>query len=159
MIKDKIKTREALKKIVSRLKKERKTVVFTNGCFDILHAGHVTYLEEAKKEGDILIVALNSDSSVRTLKGRGRPVVNQNERSMVLAALDSVDFVTVFEEDDPAAIIKALGPDVIVKGADWRKDEIIGGDYVKKSGGRVATAPIYKGLSTTSLIKKIKRLR
>lgn len=159
MIKDKIKTKEALKKIVSRLKKERKTVVFTNGCFDILHAGHVTYLEEAKREGDVLIVALNSDSSVRRLKGKGRPVVNQKERSMVLAALDSVDFVTVFEEDDPAAIIKALGPDVIVKGADWRKGEIIGGDYVKKRGGRAATARLYKGLSTTFLIKKIKRLR
>lgn len=157
MIEEKIKTRAALKDILSSLKKENRTVVFTNGCFDILHAGHVTYLEEAKKHGDILVVAVNSDNSAKRLKGEGRPLVNQDDRMKILASLESVNFVTSFKEDDPAAIVKELGPDIIVKGSDWKEDEIIGGEDVKKRGGKVVTIPFYKDYSTTLLMKRIKK--
>lgn len=158
MTKDKIKTVNTLKDILSRLKKQKKSIVFTNGCFDILHVGHVTYLENAKREGDILVVAVNSDDSLRRLKGEGRPIVNQDDRMKILAALESVDFVISFEEDDPASMVKRLNPDVIVKGSDWKEDEVIGGEYVKKMGGKVVTIPLCEGYSTTSLIEKIKRL-
>lgn len=156
MIEEKIKTKDNLKEILSGLKKQNKTIVFTNGCFDILHVGHVTYLEEAKKHGDILVVAINSDASARRLKGQGRPIVSQKDRMKILASLESVDFVTVFNEDNPASIVKELNPDVIAKGADWKADEIIGGEYVRKRGGKIVTIPFYKGYSTTDLLEKIK---
>lgn len=159
MIKEKIKSSKELKNILSSLKDKNKRVVFTNGCFDLIHAGHVAYLEGAKGHGDILVVAVNSDSSVKRLKGAGRPIVGLNDRMKIVAALESVDFVTFFEEDDPFAIVKELNPDVIVKGADWKEDEIIGGSYVRGMGGKVATIPFLKGYSTTSIIKKIKELK
>ena len=157
MTQDKIKTLDGLKDILSALRKGQKRIVFTNGCFDILHVGHVTYLEEAKKQGDILVVAVNSDDSLKRLKGKGRPVVNQNDRMKMLAALESVDYVIIFKEDNPASIVEDLKPDVIVKGSDWKEDEIIGAESVKKGGGKVITIPISQGYSTTALLKKIKK--
>ncbi|MFH1752610.1 MAG: D-glycero-beta-D-manno-heptose 1-phosphate adenylyltransferase [Candidatus Omnitrophota bacterium] len=159
MIDDKIKDAKKLKRELSHLKRDGRSIVFTNGCFDILHAGHVTYLEEAKKQGDVLIVAVNSDRSVKRIKGPGRPITSETDRMKILAALESVDFVTKFSEDDPGAIVEKLDPDVIVKGADWKKDEIIGARHVMKSGGRVKTIPFLKGYSTTALLKKVKRSR
>lgn len=159
MIKDKIKSLRELKSILSSLKKKGKKVVFTNGCFDLIHAGHAAYLESAKALGDILVVAVNSDRSVKRLKGQGRPVVGLNDRLKIVASLEPVDFVTSFEEDDPLAIVKELNPDVIVKGGDWKEDEIIGGSYVEKTGGKVMTIPFLEGYSTTAIIKKIKELK
>jgi len=159
MTQDKIKTLDGLKDTLSALRKEQKRIVFTNGCFDILHVGHVAYLEEAKKEGDILVVAVNSDDSLKRLKGKGRPVVNQNDRMKMLAALESVDYVVIFKEDNPASIVEDLKPDVIVKGSDWKEDKIIGGESVKKRGGKVITIPISQGYSTTALLEKIKKIQ
>ncbi len=158
MIEGKIKKLDVLKNILSDFKKQNKSIVFTNGCFDILHVGHVLYLEDAKREGEILVVAVNSDSSTKRLKGKNRPLVNQNDRMRILASLEAVDFVTVFDEDTPEAIVKELNPDVIVKGSDWKEDEIIGGDFVKRKGGKVVTVPFRKDYSTSSLIKKVKGL-
>jgi len=152
----KIVSRARLKKLLKN--RRSKTVVFTNGCFDILHAGHVTYLAAAKKKGDILVVGLNSDASVRRLKGRGRPVTSQQDRAIVLAALACVDFITIFEEDTPLDLIKALCPDVLVKGGDWKKTQIIGASCVSSCGGRVLTLPFIKGRSTSGLLKRIKTL-
>ncbi len=159
MIEDKIKDVEKLKTELSLLKKEGKSIVFTNGCFDILHVGHVSYLEEAKRQGDVLVVAINSDISVERLKGTGRPILSEGDRSKILAALESVDFVTIFGQDDPASIVTELDPDVIVKGSDWKEEEIIGAKHVKNSGGRVVSIPFLKGYSTTDLINKNKGLK
>ena len=146
----------ALARIVSGLRKRKKITVFTNGCFDILHAGHVRYLKRARKLGDALIIGLNSDSSVRAIKGRFRPINREADRATVLSALSFVDYVTIFSESTPEKLIKALRPDVIVKGADWKLDEIAGSDFVRSYGGRVARIPFVKGYSTTSVIKKMK---
>ena len=151
----KVKNLPALLQIIRRYKKQGKSIVFTNGCFDLLHLGHVTYLERAKSKGDLLIVAINSDRSVRTLKGRERPLVPQSERGRVLAGLSSVDYVTIFDEPTPLSLIRALEPDVLVKGADWKKDSIVGSDVVKHRGGKVITIPVVKGISTTQIIKRI----
>ena len=151
----KVKNLPALLRIVRRFKKQGKRIVFTNGCFDLLHLGHVSYLEQAKSKGDFLIVAINSDRSMRALKGRGRPLVPQSERARVLAGLSSVDYVTIFNEPTPLSLIQALKPDVLVKGADWKKDNIVGSDVVKRSGGKVVTVPVVKGVSTTQIIKRI----
>lgn len=156
MTRSKIMVSKELSGVLSAFKKERKTVVFTNGCFDILHLGHATYLEEARKLGDILVVGINSDASVRRIKGGGRPIMGQDDRAGVLSALRSVDYVTIFDEDDPGALIRELGPDIIVKGSDWKESEIIGGDYVKGRGGKVVTIPFLDGYSTTALIDKIR---
>ena len=158
MIEEKIKTATILKKILSGLKRRNKKIVFTNGCFDILHPGHVKYLEKAKSKGDLLVVAVNSDDSAKRVKGKGRPIVRCKARMKVLAALESVDFVTWFKEDNPYSIVRKLAPDVLVNGADWREDEIIGAKFVKDKGGRVVTVPIIKGYSTTKILKKIKKL-
>jgi rfaE bifunctional protein nucleotidyltransferase chain/domain len=155
MIDNKIKNASALKNTLLSLKNKGKRVVFTNGCFDILHYGHVKYLQDAKNKGDILIVAVNSDSSVRKLKGRSRPVVGEKDRMRVLAALESVDFVTIFGEDTPLKLIKSLRPDVLVKGGDWDKKDIIGGDLVESWGGKVISLPYVKNQSTTNIIDKI----
>jgi len=128
-------------------------LVFTNGCFDILHAGHVLYLEQAKALGDILIVGLNSDASVKRLKGESRPVNSQQNRSIVLAALAAVDYVIVFDEETPYELIKAIQPDVLVKGGDWSEDSIVGADIVKAKGGEVISLPFWEGLSTTNILK------
>ena len=151
----KITPRNELKATVDRLKREGKKVVFTNGCFDILHAGHTRYLREARKLGDALILALNSDSSVRSLKGPMRPIVPEAERAEVVASLDSVDYVTVFDELTPLELIEFLRPDVIVKGGDWAEKDIVGAETVRKWGGRVAIMPQIEGASTTNIIDKV----
>ena len=151
----KITPRNELKAKVDRLKREGKKVVFTNGCFDILHAGHTRYLREARKLGDALILALNSDSSVRSIKGPMRPIVPEAERAEVVAALDSVDYVTVFDELTPLELIEFLRPDVIVKGGDWAEKDIVGAETVRKWGGRVAIMPEIEGASTTNIIDKV----
>lgn len=130
-------------------------VVFTNGCFDILHAGHVQYLQQAKELGDILVVGLNSDASVRRLKGPTRPVNNQDDRALVLAALEAVDYVIIFEEDTPYKLIAEIQPDTLVKGGDWKESDIVGADIVTAKGGKVISLPFKEGLSTTGLINKI----
>ncbi len=158
MIDDKIKGIDELKPILSKLKREKKTIVFTNGCFDILHAGHAAYLEDTKKHGDILVVAVNSDKSAKKIKGKGRPVVKESDRAKMVASLEPVDFVTIFYEDDPGAIVKEINPDIIAKGADWKEADIIGGELVKKSGGKVVAIPFRRGYSTTDIIKKIRSL-
>ncbi|MCU0553386.1 MAG: D-glycero-beta-D-manno-heptose 1-phosphate adenylyltransferase [Syntrophales bacterium] len=152
---NKIYPRAELKTVIDRLKREGKKVIFTNGCFDILHAGHTRYLSEARKLGDVLVLALNSDRSVRALKGPMRPIVPEAERAEVLAALSSVDYVTVFDEMTPLALIEFLRPDVIVKGGDWAEKDIVGADAVRTWGGRVAVMPELEGASTTNIIEKI----
>ena len=132
-----------------------KTVVFTNGCFDILHAGHVRYLNEAKKLGDVLIIGLNSDASVKRLKGMQRPIHSETDRAFVLLGLKSVDAVTIFEDDTPLTLIQKLLPDVLVKGGDWELEKIVGRDIVEKHGGRVKTISFLEGRSTTGTIEKI----
>ena len=131
-------------------------VVFTNGVFDILHPGHVRYLREARSLGDLLIVGLNADASVRRNKGPARPVNSEQDRAEILAALECVDAVVIFAEDTPADIIEAVQPDVLVKGADWAEDAIVGRDTVEARGGRVVRVAVEKGFSTTSIIEKIK---
>jgi D-beta-D-heptose 7-phosphate kinase / D-beta-D-heptose 1-phosphate adenosyltransferase len=131
-------------------------VVFTNGCFDVLHAGHVQYLQEARAQGDLLVVGLNSDASVRALKGNGRPVNSVESRAQVLAALQAVDYITVFDESTPLELIQTLRPDVLVKGADYRKEEVVGGKFVESYGGRVHLAPLRAGHSTTQLLQKLR---
>lgn len=153
--KSKIKTLSGLAKIISVLKGRGKKIVFTNGCFDLLHSGHAQYLEEAKAKGDILVVAVNSDSSVRRIKGKARPIVNEDDRARLIAALESVDYVVIFNEDTPFETISAIKPDILVKGADWKISEIAGADFVKKCGGEVLRVNLLKGRSTTNLIKKI----
>ena len=133
----------------------RKKVVFTNGCFDLIHRGHVEYLNHAKKFGDLLIVGVNSDASVRRLKGKNRPFLNENDRAYILANLISVDYVYVFNEDTPYDLIKLVEPDVLVKGSDYSIDQIIGRDIVEKNGGRVIQIPLINGKSTTALVRKI----
>jgi D-beta-D-heptose 7-phosphate kinase/D-beta-D-heptose 1-phosphate adenosyltransferase len=155
VIYSKVKNLAQLKRIISRLKITGKKIVFTNGCFDILHYGHAKYLEEAKRKGDILVVAVNSDSSVRKIKGNKRPLVNERCRLNLIAALESVDYVTLFNESTPLKVIKELKPDVLVKGADWNRNDIVGRDFVKGYGARVSTVRLVKGLSTTNLIRKI----
>jgi len=142
-----------------RLRAERKRVVFTNGVFDLLHPGHVRYLAEARAHGHALIVALNSDRSVRAIKGPERPVNSEQDRAEVLAALSCVDAVVVFDENDPHAIIAAIQPDVLVKGADWAEDRIIGRDVVEARGGEVIRIAFAPGFSTTSMIEKIRAHR
>jgi D-glycero-beta-D-manno-heptose 1-phosphate adenylyltransferase len=132
-----------------------KRIVFTNGCFDLLHAGHVRYLAEAKAQGEILVVGLNSDVSVKVIKGAGRPIVPQDQRAEVLGAFACVDYVVLFDEKDPLRLIRALKPDILVKGADWAEHEIIGADAVKADGGRVVRIPINIDISSSRIISKI----
>ncbi len=153
----KIKSLKGLARITSALKKDGKRIVFTNGCFDLLHYGHAQYLQKAKDKGDVLIVAVNSDVSVRKIKGLTRPVVSQHNRLGLLAALESIDYLILFRELTPLKIIKALKPDILIKGADWKKSGIVGAAAVKAYGGRVLTIKLIKGLSTTNLIQKIIR--
>lgn len=141
--------------MIPHIQKQGKTIVFTNGCFDIIHAGHVQYLEHAKTLGDILVIGLNSDASVRRLKGETRPINNQNNRAIVLSALHSVDYVIIFDEDTPYELIKALQPDVLVKGGDWQPESIVGADIVQAKGGKVFSLPFWDGLSTTNILKAL----
>lgn len=153
----KILKRSDLADIVIKAKLSGKIVGFTNGCFDILHVGHVRYLKDASKECDILIVGVNSDFSVKRLKGPERPVNGQNARMEVLSALECVSYVTMFEEDTPEELIKFLTPDVIFKGGDWKEEDIVGADHVKKNGGKVRVIPYVNGYSTTGTIEKMKK--
>jgi len=154
-MKKKITTVGELKKRLCSLRKEGRTIAFTNGCFDILHYGHVDYLLKAKKKNRVLVVGVNSDSSVRKIKGSKRPIVSQKERASVLAALECVDFVTIFSESTPLNLIKAVKPDVIIKGADWKKKDVVGYDVVKAYGGKVELAKYLPKHSTTNIINAI----
>lgn len=152
----KLKTADELKAICAQARAKGKKVVFTNGCFDLLHRGHLHTLREAKACGDILIVALNSDRSVRGLKGSGRPILPESDRAELIGALEMVDYVTLFDEPDPYNLIAALVPDVLAKGGDWGPDKIVGADIVEQNGGRVAVIPYLKGFSTTEIIERIR---
>lgn len=149
-------TNNDLASLVTRLRAAGKSIVFTNGVFDLLHPGHVRYLQHARTLGDALIVGVNSDRSVRANKGPSRPVTSEAERTEILEALGCVDGVVVFDEDTPHAIIAAIQPDVLVKGADWAEDAIVGRDVVEARGGRVVRVPIEPGYSTTAILTKIR---
>lgn len=156
----KIKSKPDLAAILEDLRRQGKRIVFTNGCFDLMHVGHTRYLQAARELGDILVVGVNSDASVRSLKkGTGRPIVPQAQRAEVLAALACVDYVVVFDEPDPVALIEALQPDVLVKGGDWAPDRIAGRDVVEARGGRVLTIPLVPGVSTTALVERIQAIK
>jgi D-beta-D-heptose 7-phosphate kinase/D-beta-D-heptose 1-phosphate adenosyltransferase len=144
--------------LVEHLRHEGRIVVFTNGVFDLLHPGHIRYLQDARNEGDALIVGVNSDRSVAAIKGPSRPITPERERAEVLAALACVTAVVLFDEDDPQRIIQRLQPDVLVKGADWAADRIIGRDTVEARGGRVVRIPLAEGYSTSDIIRKIQGL-
>ena len=152
---DKILSLALLEKELAVHKAAGKQSVFTNGCFDILHAGHVRYLTAARAEGDILVVGLNSDASVRIIKGRKRPLVSETQRAEVLAGLGCVDYIAIFDEPDPYRLIQTLMPDVLVKGSDWAEIDIIGADIVKKNGGRVIRVDLLPDVSTSKIIEKI----
>jgi D-beta-D-heptose 7-phosphate kinase/D-beta-D-heptose 1-phosphate adenosyltransferase len=143
--------------LVASLRAQGKTVVFTNGVFDLLHPGHVRYLQAARALGDALILGLNADASVRRNKGPSRPITPERERAELLAALNAVDAVVIFAEDTPAEIVKALQPDILVKGADWPADQIVGRDTVEARGGRVVLVPVEQGYSTTSIVERVMR--
>ncbi|MEA2104060.1 MAG: D-glycero-beta-D-manno-heptose 1-phosphate adenylyltransferase [Candidatus Cloacimonadota bacterium] len=152
-------TKSGIEKIANQLHKKKKKIVFTNGCFDILHRGHVEYLRDAKLLGDVLIVGVNSDESVRRLKGNDRPINSQEDRALVLGALRNVDYVTIFDEDTPYELIKIVVPDVLVKGGDWKTEEIVGNDIVLQNGGEVKSLQFVYGKSTTDIIEKIQNLK
>ena len=154
---EKILTHEALMNEREHLRRAGKELVFTNGVFDILHVGHVRYLSQARELGDALVVAINSDASVRELKGEARPLVSQNDRAEVLAALSSVDYVTVFDDISPRSLIAKLLPDVLVKGGDYALDQIHGREEVEAAGGRVISVPFVEGSSTSQIIERMKR--
>ncbi len=154
---NKMKTQQELSPLLAILRAMGKTIVFTNGCFDILHTGHTRYLAKAKSLGQVLVVAINSDASVRMIKGEKRPINSLMERMETVAALESVDFVTFFNELDPYNIISMLEPDILVKGGDWPVEKIIGGDLVVARGGKVVNVPYIEGASTTGIIERILR--
>jgi len=151
-----IKSREEIKEIRTQLKSLGKKVVFTNGCFDLIHSGHVDYLVKAKEMGDVLILALNTDLSIKRIKGNKRPILEQDERAFIVSNLKPVDYVTFFEEDTPAEIISELIPDVLVKGADWAIDKIVGREVVEANGGEVKTIKFVNQQSTSNVINIIK---
>lgn len=155
---NKILDRKTLKSKLDKLRNQGKKIAFTNGCFDILHVGHVRYLREAKKTADILILALNSDSSVRSIKGEKRPLVSELERAEVLAALEFIDFVTIFPELTPLELINYLKPDILIKGGDWPEAKVVGRKEVKRWGGKVIIIPEIAGKSTTNIVEKIKKV-
>jgi rfaE bifunctional protein nucleotidyltransferase chain/domain len=156
---EKIRSRTDLIDLVSKRRAEGDRVVFTNGCFDLMHIGHTRYLQVARQFGDLLVVGVNTDASVRRLnKGAGRPIVPESQRAEVLAALACVDYVVLFDEPDPGRLIADLQPDVLVKGGDWAPDQIIGRDIVESRGGIVRTIPLVPGISTTTFVERIKAL-
>jgi len=151
----KVLSQDDLVKRIESCRAQRRRIVFTNGCFDLLHAGHATCLQEAAALGDLLVVALNSDAGVRALKGPSRPVIRQEDRATLLAALSCVDYVTIFDEPTPAALIERLRPDVLVKGGDYQPEQVVGYDFVQSYGGRVYIAPLVEGVSTTAILKSM----
>jgi D-glycero-beta-D-manno-heptose 1-phosphate adenylyltransferase len=152
---EKIVDSDSLKDRLNDLRGSGSRIVFTNGCFDILHAGHVRYLSEARSYGDILVVGLNSDKSVKLIKGEKRPIIPELQRAEVLAGLWCVDYVTLFHESDPLKLIEKLRPDILVKGADWAEDQIVGADIVNATGGKVIRIRMVSGVSTSEIIRKI----
>ncbi len=154
---DKVVDRDRLRAVAADAHRKGLRIVFTNGCFDLLHVGHVRYLAEARETGDLLIVAINSDASVKRLKGANRPLVPESARAEVLAALAAVDYVTIFDEDTPVALIGALDPDVLAKGGDGARDKVVGGVVVEAVGGRGLLVPVVEGFSTGALAKRIRR--
>ena len=148
-------SREELVAIRKELKAIGRKVVFTNGCFDIIHSGHVDYLTKAKMMGDVLFVGINSDSSIKRIKGDKRPILDENERAFIVASLKAVDYVSLFDEDTPKELIEAIVPDVLVKGADWTIENIVGRDVVEANGGKVETIKFVNNQSTSNIIKKI----
>jgi len=155
-VSDKIKSLEALQEITAAARAKGKSIVFTNGCFDLLHRGHLHVLREAKACGDLLVVGINSDRSAKMIKGPDRPFLPEQDRTELIAALEMVDYVVLFDEPDPYKTIGALKPDVLVKGGDWSMDKIIGSDIVQREGGRVAVIPYIKGFSTTEIVERIR---
>lgn len=151
----KILNRIELKEKLDALRKEGKKIAFTNGCFDLLHVGHVRYLKEAGKTADVLVLALNSDSSVRAIKGLKRPLVPEQERAEILAALECIDFITIFSEPTPLELICLLKPDVLIKGGDWAEEQIVGRDEIRQWGGRVKIIAEVAGKSTTNIVDKV----
>ena len=147
-----------LVEVLKGLREAGKRIVFTNGCFDILHVGHVRYLAAARSKGDALVLGLNSDASVKSIKPDNRPIVSQDQRAEVLAGLACVDYITIFDEPDPLALIQTLRPDVLVKGADWEEAEIVGSDVVKSYGGHVVRVDVVPGISTSRIIQSILKL-
>lgn len=154
-MKEKIKTKEDLHRIVEDLKKKGKRIVFTNGCFDLLHLGHIRYLEKAKSLGDILVVGVNSDRSVQSLKGPERPILPEGERAEILSGLECVDYITLFDELTPLELISSLQPHILVKGGNWAKETTVGREVVERSGGEVVILPFVEGSSTSNLIETI----
>jgi D-beta-D-heptose 7-phosphate kinase/D-beta-D-heptose 1-phosphate adenosyltransferase len=154
-MKEKIKEKEELRKVVEDLKAGEKRIVFTNGCFDLLHVGHVRYLEEARSLGDVLVVGVNTDRSVRGLKGPKRPILPEGERAEVLSGLACVDYITFFDEPTPLELIAALRPHLLVKGGDWTKEKTVGKEIVEGAGGEVVIIPFIEGASTSDLIETI----
>lgn len=152
----KIKKLNEIKQIAKRLRRKKRKIVFTNGCFDILHYGHIKYLEKCKRLGDVLIIGLNSNLSVKKIKGKSRPIMGEKERASILSALEFVDYVTIFDEKTPETLIKEIIPGILAKGGDWRKADIVGRSHVEQHGGRVVTIPFVKGYSTTSMLARIK---
>lgn len=150
-------TEKDLLSILAQRRNSKEKIVFTNGCFDLLHIGHVRYLQEARRLGTLLVVAVNSDKSVQVLKGPTRPIQNENDRAEILAALACVDYTFLFDEQTPERVIKAIKPDVLVKGGDWKIEQIVGSDFVLKNGGQVKSLNFVNGKSTTSLIEKSKK--
>ena len=158
MIKDKIKQLQELRNMIDASRRKGEKIVFTNGCFDILHLGHMQCLEQASLLGDVLIVAVNSDSSVRKIKGKLRPIMPEQERASLIAACECVDYVTIFLEETPIELIKTLKPDILVKGSDWSSAEIAGRDFVESYGGKVVIIDFIEGYSSSAIIAKIKSL-
>ena len=154
-MKEKIKEREELQRIIKGLTIKGKRIVFTNGCFDLLHVGHVRYLEQAKSLGDVLVVGINGDRSVQDLKGPRRPILPVEERAEILSGLGCIDYITVFDEPTPFELISVLQPNVLVKGGDWTREKIVGGEVVEGAGGEVVTIPFVEGSSTTNIIETI----
>lgn len=152
----KLKSWQEIRRIISELKDQGQKIVFTNGCFDILHKGHITYLREAKALGDVLIVGLNSDNSVRRLKGATRPINNEQDRADLLSELTSVDYIVIFNEDTPYDLINYIKPDILVKGGDWKASQIVGSDIVKAAGGKVVSLKFLAGYSTSEMINRMK---
>lgn len=155
----KILTPAVLSRLLRLAQAQGQRVVFTNGCFDLLHAGHVKVLERARRCGDLLVVGLNSDRSTRALKGPDRPIVPERSRAQLLAALECVDYVSIFDAPTPYRLIAMLRPDVLIKGADWSAQQIVGSDLVKRYGGRIVRIPLLKGYSTTKILEQIRRRR
>ncbi|MGB2651853.1 MAG: D-glycero-beta-D-manno-heptose 1-phosphate adenylyltransferase [Candidatus Omnitrophota bacterium] len=156
MVKSKIKSWEELSEAIDQEKASGKKIGFTNGCFDILHLGHVRYLKEARNDCDLLVVGVNSDGSVKNIKGDDRPLNTEWVRMEVLSALECVDLVAMFDEDTPEELIKTITPNILFKGGDWKEEDIVGGDHVKANGGEVKVIPFVEGFSTTGIIERMK---